>query len=790
MSKPSMSDEEYKERKNNLLKNSMNDENQFLEYVLFCVVSGRRYTTNNLVTDLFEARLEIKDIIDVYNESGSNSVYFDFLKQNVPLTFLKNTLSPLFILYERGITLIGIKTRIRKYKESGYNTNNIGDLIEQIIKGGPSSKPYIPQGVPYTFEEKPREEMVEINPELEKFLKENETIIVKNVQVVLPEKIERMTPERFTEHINDIDIKAFNVEQNAIQFSDGTILQFNPQTDQELINKVMDYIRLQEAEYPFIIGLVLILEEAGRLETVKGMINIERRENELKQKENQLKQKENQLEQKDNQLNQKNQEIELQKKSVVDREQNLQMRENVFQQNVANAQNQQNAAVAKEMQRRDEEIQRLTKQNQDLASAAEELRKAAIGAMEQKDNERDTIVLEKDEAKKQLAAEQQKTINMENEIRRRNEIENMKRQFIAKGEEIDIPMDFEVNDIKNKNELIGINVIGCEGDNIKLKSGQMISVDDLIGTPANVAIFRQYAQFFNQLRGSNIPLAVLYLGIITKYNRIDELETQIESILGERNVENPVLGRMEQEGAVPTEQAGEGGDDGTETELSRSIDAFIQQHQDDVPDVILKNKYTADMNELEKLITEISVGLKTNRFNFNNDQLMYIGKVANIKDIIPGYEYLKQLLEVLYDRKLIPIEVLMLAIIMIERKDLINQFLQRLAIRIVQPSSVNVNGVNVTRINPNDKRVSEIGKFLTDGGFVIDQERINKGDRSVAIRDVFGNDYELMRNYVIQNYGIRNPADRVLLGIYLFCMDKQYGNIEKLGEFLHQHGML
>ena len=127
---------------------------------------------------------------------------------------------------------------------------------------------------------------------------------------------------------------------------------------------------------------------------------------------------------------------------------------------------------------------------------------------------------------------------------------------------------------------------------------------------------------------------------------------------------------------------------------------------------------------------------------------------------------------------------------MIERKDLINQFLQRLAIRIVQPSSVNVNGVNVTRINPNDKRVSEIGKFLTDGGFVIDQERINKGDRSVAIRDVFGNDYELMRNYVIQNYGIRNPADRVLLGIYLFCMDKQYGNIEKLGEFLHQHGML
>lgn len=790
MSKPSMSDEEYKERKNNLLKNSMGDENQFLEYVLFCVVSGRRYTTNNLVTDLSDARLEIKDIIDVYNQSSSsNSVYFDFLKQNVPLTFLEKTLSPLFILYERGITLIGIKSNIRKYKERGYNTSNIGDLIDQIIKGGPSSKPYIPQGVPYTFEEKPREEMVEINPELENFLRENETIIVKNVQVVLPEKIERMIPERFTEHIKDLDIKVF-VEQNAIQFSDGTILQFNPQTDQKLFDTVMDYIRLQEAEYPFIIGLVLILEEAGKLETVKGMIGIEKRENELKQKENQLKQKENQLEQKDNQLKQKNQEIELQKKSVVDREQDLQMRENEFQQNVANAQNQQNAAVAKEMQRRDEEIQRLTKQNQDLASAAEDLRKAAIGVMEQKDNERDTIVLEKDEAKKQLAAEKQKTMNMENEIQRMNQIENIKRQFIAKGEEIDIPMDFEVNDIKNKNELIGINVIGCEGDNIKLKSGQMISVDDLIGTPANAAIFRQYAQFFNQLRGSNIPLAVLYLGIITKYNRIEELETQIESILGESNMENPVLGRMEQEGAVPTQQAGEGGDDGTETELSRSIDRFIQQHQNDVPDVILENKYTADKKELEKLITEISVGLKANGFNFNNDQLMYIGKVANIKDIIPGYEYLKQLLEVLYDRKLIPIEVLMLAIIMIERKDLINQFLQRLALRIVQPSSVNINGVNVTRINPNDDRVSEIGKFLTGSGFVIDQERINKGNKSVAIRDVFGNDYEIMRNYVIESYGIRDPADRVLLGIYLFCMDKQYGNIEKLGEFLHQHDML
>lgn len=779
MSKPSMTDEEYKERKNNLLKNSMNDENQFLEYVLFCVVSNRGYTTNNLITDLSDARLEIKDIIDVYNESSSNSVYFDFLKQNVPLTFLENTLSPLFILYKRGITLIGIKSNIRRYKEKGYDTKNLGDLIQQIISGKPASKSYIPQGVPYTFEEKPREEMVEINLELEKFLNENETIIVKNVQVRLPEKIERMTPEQFTRHINDIDIKAFNVKQNAIQFSDGNVLQFNPQTDQELINIVMDYIRLQRAEYPFIVGLILILEEAGRLEAVKGMIEVENQKNELRQKENQL-------EQKDNQLNQKEQNIELQRKSVVERENTLQMRENVLQQNVANAQNQQNAAAAEEIRRKDEQINQLLQENRNLQNAA-------ANALQQKENEKESITLEKDETKKQLAQEQQKTIQMENEIRRRNQIENIKKQFIAKGEDIDIPMDFDINNLseKDRKELKEINIQGWSDDNITLRSGQTINVDNLIGTPANAAIFRQYVQFFSQLEGFDIPVAFLYLKVMTKYNRVEELEVQIESILRESNVENPVLGRMEQEGgAVPTQQTGEGGDDGTETELSRRIDRFIQQHQDDVPDVVLENKYTYDMNELRELITKISMGLKSNRFSFNNDQLMYNGKVANIKDIIPGYEYLKQLLEVLYDKRLMPIDVLMLAIIMIEKDDLISQFLQKLALRIVQPSSVNINGVNVSRINPNDERVSKISKFLTDSGFVIDEERINKGNKSVAIRDVFGNDYELMRNYVIQNYGIRDPADRVLLVIYLSCMDKQYGNIEKLVEFLHQHGTL
>ena len=770
MSKPSMSDEEYKERKNNLLKNSMNDENQFLEYVLFCVVSNRGYTTNNLVTDLSEARLEIKDIIDVYNESSSNSVYFDFLKRNVPLTFLKNTLSPLFILYERGITLIGIKSNIRRYKEKGYDIQNLGNLIDQIISGKPASKSYIPQGVPYTFEEKPREEMVEINPELEKFLNENTIIKVKNVAIKLPEKIERMNINQFNEHIKDIDITAFDVNRHAIQFSDGTILRFNPQTDQNLFNTVMNYLRLQKFDYPFIVGLVLILEEADKLETVKGMIDIEEEKNKL----NEIKK----------QLDQKGQEIELQKKSVVDREQNLQMRESNFQQNVANAQNQQNVAAAEEIRRRDERINQLVQENLNLQNAA-------ANALQQKENEKESITLEKDETKKQLAQEKEKTIRMENEIQRKNQIENIKKQFKDKGEDIDIPMDFDINSLneKDRKELKEINIQGWKDDNITLKSGQTINVDNLIGTPANAAIFRQYAQFFSQLEGFDIPVAFLYLKVMTKYNRVEQLEMQIESILGERNVENPVFSRMEQEegGAVPTQQAGEGGDDGTE--LSRRIDAFIQQHQNDVPDVELKNEYI-DKN-IENWISRVFMCLRTNRFNFNNDQLMYNRKPANIKDIIPGYEYLKQLLEMLYGRVLMPIDVLTLTILMIGKEDLISQFLQKLANRIVQPAfSVNINGVNVTRIDPNNDRVSEIGKFLTDSGFVINQERIIKGDKSVAIRDVFGNDYEAMRNYVIQNYGIRDPADRVLLGIYLFCMDKQYGNIGKLGAFLHQHGML
>lgn len=779
-----MTNEEYKERKKNLLKKAIDDENKFLNYVLFCVVSNRGYTDIDMITDLSKARLELANVIMIYNDSRGNQVVINPFGP-VPLSALDRFLTPFVQLIKGGISLRSIESNMEKYKAKGYDTSNLGNLIKQIISGKPVGKSYIPQGVPYTFEEKPREEMVEINPELEKFLRENETIEVNHVVIRLPEKIERMTPKRFTEHIKDIDIKAYDWEQHAIQFSDETILRFDPQTDKELIDTVMDYIRLQKAEYPFIVGLVLILEEAGKLETVKGMIDIEKRENELRQRENQLKQKENQLEQKDNQLNQKEQNIELQRKSVVDRENTLQMRENVFQQNVANAQNQQNAAAAEEIRRKDEEINRLTKQNKDLASAAEELRKAAVGVLEQKESEKESITLEKDETKKQLAREQQKTINMENEIRRRNEIENIKKQFIAKGEEIDIPMDFEINDIKNKDELMRINVVGWEGDNIKLRSGQMISIDDLIGTPANAAIFRQYVQFFNQLRGSNTPIVVLYLGIITKYNRIDELETQIESILGERNMRDPAFNRMEQEGgAVPTQQAGEGGDDGT-----RGIDAFIQQHQNDVPDVQLKNEYVKDMNVLREYLTTVLTGLRAKGFDFNNDQLIYVRRVVNIQDVIPGYRFLKQLLEMLYGRALMPIDVLMLSIIMIGDENSIIQFLQKIADRIIPPSSVNINGVLVSRINITGTLMNDMTKYFKDRGYTINQGRIIKGDKSVAIIDVFGNDYEAMRNYVIQNYRIPNPSDEILLTVYLYCMNRQDGNLLKLGTSLQQLGM-
>ena len=773
-----MTNEEYKERKKNLLKKAIDDGNKFLNYVLFCVVSNRGYTDIDMITDLSKARLELANVIMIYNDYRSEQVVINPFGP-IPLSALDRFLAPFIKLIKEGISLRNIESNIEKYKAKGYDTSNLGHLIEQIVNGKPVGKSYIPQGVPYTFEKKPQpqEEMIEVDPELERFLNENKSIIVKNVQVRLPEKIERMTPKRFTEHIKDIDIKAINVEHHAIQFSDEKVLQFNPQTDKELINIVMDYIRLQKAEYPFIVGLVLILEEAGKLETVKGMIDIEKRENELRQKENQL-------EQKDNQLKQKEQNIELQRKSVVDRENTLQMRENVLQQNVANAQNQQNAVAVEEIRRRDEEINRLTKQNQDLASAAEELRKAAVGVLEQKESEKESITLEKDETKKQLAQEKQKTVEMENEIRRRNQIENIKKQFIAKGEEIDIPMDFEINDIKNKDELMRINVVGWEGDNIKLRSGQMISIDDLIGTPANAAIFRQYVQFFNQLRGSNIPIVVLYLGIITKYNRVDELETQIESILGERNMRDPAFGRMEQEGgAVPTQQAGEGGDDGT-----GGIDAFIQQHQNDVPDIELKNEYV-DKN-IRDWVSRVFIGLRANGFNFNNEQLIYNGKAANIKDIIPGYVYLKQLLEMLYGRALMPIDVLTLSILMIENENLINQFLQKLATRIVQsPPSIIVNGVLVSQVNITGTIMNDMTEYFRVRGYTINQERIIKGDKSVAIRDVFGNDYEAMRNYVIQNYRIPNPSDEILLTVYLYCMNRQDGNLLKLGTSLQQLGM-
>ena len=91
-------------------------------------------------------------------------------------------------------------------------------------------------------------------------------------------------------------------------------------------------------------------------------------------------------------------------------------------------------------------------------------------------------------------------------------------------------------------------------------------------------------------------------------------------------------------------------------------------------------------------------------------------------------------------------------------------------------------GLNVCIINvyiSNDGILIPLGCRGTKG----------KGDKSVAIRDVFGNDYEAMRNYVIQNYRIPNPSDEILLTVYLYCMNRQDGNLLKLGTSLQQLGM-
>ena len=136
------------------------------------------------------------------------------------------------------------------------------------------------------------------------------------------------------------------------------------------------------------------------------------------------------------------------------------------------------------------------------------------------------------------------------------------------------------------------------------------------------------------------------------------------------------------------------------------------------------------------------------------------------------------------------IDVLMLAIIMIEKDDLINQFLEKLANRIVQSApSIVVNGVLISRINITGTQMNDMTEYLNKRGYTLNQGRIIKGDKSIAIRDVFGNDYDAMRNYVIQNYRIPNPSDEILLTIYLYCMNKQDGNLLKLGTSLQQHGM-
>lgn len=753
MSKPLMNDKEYEERKNNLLKNAMNNENKFLEYVLFCVISNRGYTLNNLITDLSDARLEIKNVIDVYIEFINTKVYFDFLRDRVPLNILNDILSPLKGLIEKGISLMSILSRISKYKEEGYNTSNIGNLIEQIISGKPI-KSTIPSKRINTFENKPhiQEEMIEVNRELDNFLSENKFITVNNVQVKLPESIEKMDSNKFNKLLKDNDID-IDIDKEIIKFSDGKI--YNSQSDPETKETIQKYLELTGSRYPFIIGLVIILKQDDKLSVVKNMIDIEEREQQLQKIQKIVEQKE--------------QEVELKKQNVMNKEKELEMKEQTIQQNLTNVQNQQNTEVVEEIKKRDERIKELEQNQQNLYDQARNV-------IEQKEKEKEMINIEKEDMKKKLIEKEQKVIQME--------IEQRKNEFIKKGEEIGIPFDFGILTLEEE-EMYKIGINGIRNNNIVLRNGELINIIELIGNGQNAAIFEQYVKLYNQIRNGNVPSIIVYLALIRKYNKIGSLVKQIESILNERKINNSVYIDMIKHFQNVIKETEEENKGKGETETSRNINEFIRMNQDKVPDIIMKNEYVYG-NDFLECIRKVIIILKSLCFDINDEQISFRNKVANIKDVIIGYDIIKQLLTEIYQEDLKPSDVLILSIIMIENGNKIFEFLKKISERIIPPMNINIYGVTLTDKRMNQNEMTEITRFLTERGIVMDRENITTKKGSIKIKEFFGNNYEIMQNYVRQIHGISDPSDTVLLSIYIHCIFIQDGDLPRFGAMLQK----
>ena len=609
MSKPSMSDEEYKERKNNLLKNSMGNENQFLEYVLFCVVSDRRYTTNNLVTDLSDARLEIKDVIDVYNESSSNSVYFDFLKRDVPLTFLKDTLSPLLILYKRGITLIGIKSNIRRYKEKGYNTKNLGDLIDQIIQGGPV-KSKVPlrmdtineNGIsiekePVNKESEIRLEEEEMdNPkvvtlEMQRFLAENSEINLGDTTIVLTgERYER--PSDLNEILQKTEIKTISQKQIVLSNDDRIDINDN------VLKTVYDYEQLLGVkEYPIMYLIIMVIEQNQLKNFISSMKNVIR----------------------DNKLNQKEKQIRAQQ-----------------------------AETQRQMNEKDRIIDNLRKEGENLKKQDEGI----ISGLQQ----------ENTRLKNQInATVESGKLNEQQILAQMNQLKNIAQQkefsvvLTAVKNELDMVLKMDINEIMQY-----LSIVGILNERIHYKSKfaeAELSLRDILQNQIWHDIFLNYTQLFSMLYNTPISPVVLLLKILRAENnpiRIERVRNQIESLLKERFTQPDNIGIFVQQNNKAKDIAME---EEQESEYMKQLRQFIKQHENEKNDIELTETIyditDKDVNEVLEIVSK--GGILVYQSEYGN--IVYNNITDMIPNVLQNYNTLRDYFTLVLNHQMNPVLV-------------------------------------------------------------------------------------------------------------------------------------
>lgn len=584
MSKPSMSDEEYKERKNNLLKNSMNDENQFLEYVLFCVVSNRGYKTNDLITDISKARLEIENVIATYNEFSNTSVYFDFLRKDVPYILLKFTLSPLIILRERGISLRSIKSNIQRYKEKGYNTSNIGDLIDQIIQGGPV-KSKVPlrmdtineNGIsiekePVNKESEIRLEEEEMdNPkvvtsEMQRFLAENSEINLGDTTIVLTgERYER--PSDLDEILQKTEIKAISQKQIVLSNDDRIDINDN------VLKKVYDYEQLLGVkEYPIMYLMIMIIEQNQLKNFISSMKNVIR----------------------DNKLNQKEEQIRAQQ-----------------------------AETQRQINEKDRIIDNLRKEGENLKKQDEGI----ISGLQQ----------ENTRLKNQInATVESGKLNEQQILAQMNQLKNIAQQkefsvvLTAAKNELDIVLKMDINEIMQY-----LSIVDILDERIHYKSRfaeAELSLRDILQNQIWHDIFLNYTQLFSMLYNTSISPVVLLLKILRAENnpiRIEGVRNQIESLLKERFTQPDNIGIFVQQNNKAKDIAME---EEQESEYMKQLRQFIKQHENERNDIELTETIyditDKDVNEVLEIVSKRGILVYQSEYG----SIVY----NNITDMIPN----------------------------------------------------------------------------------------------------------------------------------------------------------